>query len=61
VSGAPDGGGAVPYRLDVARVLLVEDDAAIAEPLSRALRRHGCSVEIVASGRDALARWSASA
>jgi len=47
--------------LDVARVLLVEDDAAIAEPLSRALRRDGCSVEVVASGRDALARWSASA
>src|ERR687890_1753914 len=37
------------------RVLLAEDDAAIAEPLARALRREGYDVDVRADGRDALA------
>ena len=37
----------------MARLLLVEDDAAIAEPLSRALRAEH-EVTVVATGRDAL-------
>lgn len=38
------------------RVLLVEDDDAIAEPLARALRREGYAVELATSGQGALAR-----
>ncbi len=56
---APDSTNEVPYRPTVPRVLLVEDDAAIAEPLSRALRRDGYDVEVVGSGAQALARWEA--
>jgi len=37
------------------RVLLAEDDEAIAEPLARALRREGYDVELAATGPDALA------
>jgi DNA-binding response OmpR family regulator len=40
----------------VALVLLVEDDAAIAEPLARALRRAGHDVDAVADGEAAAAR-----
>lgn len=36
------------------RVLLAEDDPAIAEPLARALRREGYEVEVCADGRAAL-------
>ncbi|MEI2777420.1 MAG: response regulator transcription factor [Tetrasphaera sp.] len=36
------------------RVLLAEDDAAIAEPLSRALRREGYDVEVAEDGELAL-------
>ncbi|WP_405536332.1 response regulator transcription factor [Streptomyces sp. NBC_00075] len=36
------------------RVLLVEDDPAIAEPLERGLRRYGHTVHLAATGRDAL-------
>jgi two-component system, OmpR family, response regulator RegX3 len=36
------------------RVLLVEDEDAIAEPLAEGLRREGFSVERVATGREAL-------
>lgn len=36
------------------RVLLAEDDAAIAEPLSRALRREGYEVEVADDGERAL-------
>ncbi len=56
---APDSTNEVPYRPTVPRVLLVEDDAAIAEPLSRALRRDGYDVDVVGSGAGALARWEA--
>jgi len=38
----------------MARVLLAEDDTAIAEPLARALRRDGYEVEICADGPGAL-------
>ncbi len=37
------------------RVLLAEDDAAIAEPLARALRREGYDVDVHGDGRSALA------
>jgi len=37
------------------RVLLVEDDAAIAEPLARALRREGYDVDVHGDGCSALA------
>ncbi len=37
------------------RVLLVEDDDAIAEPLMQGLKREGLTVQRVATGRDALA------
>ena len=37
------------------RVLLAEDDAGIAEPLARALRREGYDVDVRADGREALA------
>ncbi|MFF8830845.1 response regulator transcription factor [Streptomyces sp. NPDC015131] len=37
------------------RVLLIEDDATIAEPLAEGLSRYGLSVERVATGGDALA------
>ena len=37
------------------RVLLAEDDAAIAEPLARALRREGYDVDVHHDGRSALA------
>ena len=36
-------------------VLLAEDDAAIAEPLSRALHREGYEVRTVVDGTNALA------
>lgn len=36
------------------RVLLAEDDAAIAEPLARALRREGYDVDVCTDGADAL-------
>ncbi len=39
----------------MALVLLVEDDAAIADPLARALRRQGHDVEVVADGESAAA------
>lgn len=38
----------------MSKVLLAEDDAAIAEPLSRALDREGYEVQVVADGRSAL-------
>ena len=40
----------------MARLLLVEDDGAIAEPLERALRREGHEVELVSDGLDAADR-----
>ncbi|MBC3193795.1 response regulator transcription factor [Pseudonocardia sp. C8] len=40
-------------------VVLAEDDAAIAEPLSRALQREGYDVEVVADGVGALERVTA--
>jgi DNA-binding response OmpR family regulator len=36
------------------RVVLAEDDSAIAEPLARALRREGYEVDVATSGVDAL-------
>jgi DNA-binding response OmpR family regulator len=38
----------------VSKVLLAEDDAAIAEPLSRALDREGYEVQVVTDGQSAL-------
>ena len=38
------------------RVLLVEDDLAIAQPLARALEREGHAVQIAAEGKSALAQ-----
>ncbi|MGH8866477.1 MAG: response regulator transcription factor [Actinomycetes bacterium] len=40
----------------MARVLLAEDDTAIAEPLARALRRDGYEVEVCGDGPSALER-----
>src|SRR4051794_8035925 len=52
------GGRSVRSR-DVARLLVVEDDAAISEPLVRALAREGHDVEHVADGEAALDRLDA--
>jgi DNA-binding response OmpR family regulator len=41
---------------DVPSLLLVEDDAAIAEPLAQALRREGYEVEAIADGANAARR-----
>src|SRR5512143_197148 len=46
---------ASPTIETVHRLLLVEDDAAIAEPLARALRRDGYEVDWVATGAEAIA------
>ncbi|MGI9119854.1 MAG: response regulator transcription factor [Acidimicrobiales bacterium] len=43
----------------MSRLLLVEDDAAIAEPLGQALRRDGYDVAVAADGETALARMAA--
>lgn len=43
-----------PYPGAVPQVLLVEDDAAIAEPLARAMRREGYDVEVAGTGAAAL-------
>jgi DNA-binding response OmpR family regulator len=40
---------------DVVRVLLLEDDPGISEPLVSGLRREGFEVEAVATGREAIA------
>ena len=56
MSVAPGDVEGLAYRPVVPRVLLVEDDSAIAEPLGRALRRDGHDVEVAASGDAALAR-----
>ena len=42
------------------RLLVVEDEAAIADAVSRALRRTGYAVDVAADGREALASTSAS-
>jgi DNA-binding response OmpR family regulator len=42
-----------------ARVLIVEDDATVAEVVTRYLEREGFAVESVADGRDALDRFDA--
>ncbi len=47
---------AASYAQAVTRVLVVEDDDAIAQPLVRALRREGYEVAHVPSGEAALAR-----
>lgn len=41
------------------RVLVIEDDRSISEQLVRGLSRAGCAVELVESGRDALAHVDA--
>ena len=41
--------------LENVRILVVEDDASIAEPLASGLKREGFDVETVSSGADALA------
>ena len=42
------------YSVLMTRVLLAEDDAAISEPLARALRREGYEVDVRADGLSAL-------
>ena len=44
-----------PTMTPMTRVLLAEDDASIAEPLARALRREGYEVDVRADGPSALA------
>ena len=41
------------------RVLIVEDDDAIAEPLAKGLEREGLAVDRVENGTDALDRSAA--
>ena len=41
-------------RADPARILLVDDDPALREPLSRSLTREGFTVDAVGTGTDAL-------
>jgi DNA-binding response OmpR family regulator len=54
---APTSGGPHRHRVGgVTTVLLAEDDAAIAEPLSRALQREGYEVAVAADGLTALDR-----
>jgi DNA-binding response OmpR family regulator len=52
-------GGCSVRSRDVARLLVVEDDAAISEPLVRALAREGHHVEQVDDGEAALDRLDA--
>ncbi|MBI5106043.1 MAG: response regulator, partial [Solirubrobacterales bacterium] len=40
-----------------ARILLVEDEASIAEPFAKALAREGFAPEVVATAADALRRF----
>ena len=42
------------YDLPMTRVLLAEDDTAIADPLARALRREGYAVQMRGDGPTAL-------
>ena len=51
--------GRAVRSLDVARLLVVEDDVAISEPLVRALAREGHDVEHVDDGEAALGRLDA--
>ncbi len=44
----------MPYDSHVTRVLLAEDDPAIAEPLARALTREGYDVSVHGTGRGAI-------
>src|SRR5699024_5354724 len=44
----------MPYHSLVTRVLLAEDDPAIAEPLARALTREGYDVSVHGTGRGAM-------
>src|SRR5690625_1358327 len=44
----------MPYHSLVTRVLLAEDDPAIAEPLARALTREGYDVSVHGTGRGAI-------
>jgi len=44
----------MPYDGNVTRVLLAEDDPAIAEPLARALTREGYEVSVHGTGRGAI-------
>src|SRR5512141_2699516 len=43
------------YASEVTAVLLVEDEPAVAQPLSAALRREGYLTDVCATGADALA------
>jgi DNA-binding response OmpR family regulator len=43
-------------RADMARILIVEDDPDIGELVGRYLRKAGYETELVANGREALAR-----
>ncbi len=54
--GATRPAGAGLKLRDVTTVLLAEDDAAIAEPLSRALQREGYEVDVAADGVGVLER-----
>jgi DNA-binding response OmpR family regulator len=47
------------YHQRMPRLLVVEDDPAIAEPLARALRRDGHEVEVRTDGAGAISRASA--
>jgi two-component system, OmpR family, response regulator RegX3 len=59
VRGGTEGGRSTPGRAAIHKVLVVEDESALAESIAYNLRREGFAVAIAADGDDALRRFRA--
>lgn len=55
-SGSGSSGSGLPKGLSASRVLLVDDEPAISEFISRALQEEGCIVEVVSDGAEIINR-----